>query len=107
MQMLYDSEAFVVVYVDANANLREEVQTLNDRMKRFVHRSDPRPLPVERKIFEIVDKRSNKEVLLQGDWADSFQRVIDGWHKVTPHQEEVEEVLDQFCELAQIPMVVH
>lgn|SRR4051794_28624124 len=107
MQMLYDSDAFVVVYVDVNAEVREKIQRYNERARSSVHRRVVKPMPKERHCFEIVDKRSNMEVFLQGEWAASFQRTINSWQLNTPSQDEVETVLDQFCTLAQIPLVVH
>lgn len=90
MQMLYDSESFVVVHLQANEPL------------------DGQPLPPSvRHGFEIVDKRSNKEVYLDGTWADAFQRQITAWQENTPTQEEVEATLDGYAELAQNPLVVH
>jgi hypothetical protein len=90
MQMLYDSESFVVVHMQANEPL------------------DGEPVPrIPRHGFEIVDKRSNKEVYLDGAWADTFQKQINAWQLNTPTQEEVEETLDGYAELAQNPLVMH
>jgi hypothetical protein len=90
MQMLYDSEAFVVVHVLANES------------------EEGNPAPVlARHGFEIVDKRSNKEVYLDGSWAEAFQRQINAWQLNTPTQEEVETVLDGYTQLAQNPLVMH
>lgn len=90
MQMLYDSDTFVVVHLQANEAAEGE----------------PRP-DVARHGFEIVDKRSNKEVYLDGSWADAFQRQITAWQLNTPTQEEVEATLDGYAELAQNPLVIH
>ncbi len=90
MQMLYDSDSFVVVHMQANAPGEGE----------------PEP-DLARHGFEIVDKRSNKEVYLDGSWADAFQRQIQAWQDKTPTQEEVEETLDRYAELAQNPLVMH
>ncbi len=57
--------------------------------------------------FEIVDKRSNKEVYLDGSWAELFQQHIMAWQVNTPTQEEVEDTLEQYAELAQTPVQVH
>ena len=90
MQMLYDSDSFVVVHLQANEAVEGE----------------PSPNMV-RNGFEIVDKRSNKEVYLDGSWADAFQRQINAWQLNTPTQEEVEATLDGYAELAQNPLVIH
>ncbi len=90
MHMLYDSDSFVVVHLLANAT------------------ADGEPAPgLARHGFEIVDKRSNKEVYLDGSWADAFQRQILAWQDKTPTQEEVEETLDRYAGLAQNPLVMH
>lgn len=92
MQMLYDSESFVVVHMQAGD----------------VAADDPAAAPaLARHGFEIVDKRTNKEVYLDGSWADLFQRQINAWQLNTPSQEEVETTLDGYAELAQNPLVMH
>jgi hypothetical protein len=57
--------------------------------------------------FEIVDKRSGKEVYLDGLWAEMFQQRIVAWQKNTPTQEEVEDTLEGYAELAQNPVILH
>ena len=93
MQLLYDSESFVVVQIHANAP----------------EDSAPQPaLPqLARHGFEIVDKRSGKEVYLDGSWAELFQQRLIAWQKVTPTQEEVEDTLEGYATLAQNPVVMH
>lgn len=92
MQMLYDSDAYVVVH-----------QVLNDPDGGVPH--DPYAKP--KHGFEIVDKRVNKEVFLHGKWADAFQAQVNAWQLNTPTQEEVEQCLDSYCTLAQLPLVMH
>ena len=93
MQLLYDSESFVVVQIHANAP--EE--------------SAPRPVVPElaRHGFEIVDKRSGKEVYLDGSWAEMFQQRLLAWQKITPTQEEVEDTLEGYSGLAMTPVSLH
>lgn len=57
--------------------------------------------------FEIVDKRSGKEVYLDGSWAELFQQRLLAWQRSTPSQEEVEETLSGYAELAHTPVCVH
>ena len=57
--------------------------------------------------FEIVDKRSGKELYLDGLWAEMFQQRIEAWQERTPTQEEVEDALEGYAELAQNPVIVH
>ena len=93
MQLLYDSESFVVVQIHANAP----------------DESAPRPVVPElaRHGFEIVDKRSGKEVYLDGSWAEMFQQRLIAWQKVTPTQEEVEDTLEGYSGLATTPVSLH
>ena len=93
MELLYNSESFVVVQMQANAP----------------EASAPQPAvpQLARHGFEIVDKRSGKEVYLDGSWAEMFQQKILAWQRDAPTQEEVEETLDRYTGLAQNPVVVH
>ena len=93
MNLLYESDAFAVMHVLANA-------TENDT-------ATPGKPALERHGFEIVDKRSGKEVYLDGSWAEMFQQKIQVWQQQTPTQEEVEDTLDGYVGLAQQPVVVH
>ncbi|MFT3813365.1 MAG: DUF3567 domain-containing protein [Acidovorax sp.] len=93
MHMLYDSDSFVVVHMLPDP---EEPQQATP------------PVPqLARHGFEIVDKRSGKEVYLDGSWAEMFQQQILAWQRDTPTQEEVEDTLDRYTGLAQNPVVVH
>ncbi|MDD5325501.1 MAG: DUF3567 domain-containing protein [Polaromonas sp.] len=93
MQMLYDSDTFVVVQILANAP--EE--------------SAPAPAIPElaRHGFEIVDKRSGKEVYLDGSWAEMFQQRLSAWAQKTPTQKEVEDTLEGYSGLAHTPISLH
>ncbi|MBP7566297.1 MAG: DUF3567 domain-containing protein [Burkholderiaceae bacterium] len=94
MQMLYDSESFVVVHMQPDEDVRDE--------------STAPVVPfMARHGFEIVDKRSGKEVYLDGSWAELFQQQIAAWQLNTPTQEEVEDTLEGYAELAQNPVVMH
>lgn len=90
MQMLYDSDQYVVVHMLAN---RPE---------------DPEEdMPaIHRDGFEIVDKQATKSVYLDGAWAEAFQKQIKAWQENTPTQEEVEDCLEGYAQLAQNPVIV-
>ena len=103
MHTLYDSDTYSVTHMLANSGLGElESAVLNNDAP--AHK--PPPMLV-RHGFEIVDKRSGKEVYLDGSWAELFQQHISAWQLKTPTQEEVEDTLEQYAELAQNPVVVH
>lgn len=90
MNLLYESEDFAVTHVLANASEDKAAEPL-----------------LERHGFEIVDKRSGKEVYLDGSWAEMFQRQLQAWQQRSPTQEEVEDTLEGYTGLAQQPVVVH
>jgi len=102
MHTLYDSDTFSVTHMLANAvapdvppeGLKEGEQLL------IVPR-------LARHGFEIVNKRTGKEVYLDGSWAELFQQHISAWQLKTPTQDEVEETLERYAELAQNPVVLH
>lgn len=94
MHMLYDSDAFAVMHILANAVAEGEAPS----------QLGPQ---IPRHGFEIVDKRVGKEVYLDGSWAEMFQIQITAWQENTPSQEEVEDTLEGYATLAQTPMVMH
>jgi hypothetical protein len=57
--------------------------------------------------FEIVDKRANKEVYLDGSWAELFQEKLVGWQRKPPTLDEIEQTLEGYAGLAAIPIMVH
>ena len=59
---------------------KKSTQVLND--------TAPAVPQLARHGFEIVDKRSGKEVYLDGSWAEMFQEQILAWQRETPTQEE-------------------
>jgi hypothetical protein len=46
-------------------------------------------------------------VYLDGSWAEMFQIQITAWQQSTPSQEEVEDTLEGYASLAQMPVVMH
>jgi hypothetical protein len=103
MQTLYDSDTYSVTHMLANA-----VATEAPTGQSGTDKAAARPAPtLARHGFEIVDKRAGKEVYLDGCWAELFQLHISAWQQNTPTQEEVEDTLEQYAELAQNPVVVH
>lgn len=97
MHMLYDSDTYSVTHMLANAT-----DTAGKKAAK-----EPSVPTLARHGFEIVDKRNNREVYLDGSWAELFQLHISAWQLNTPSQEEVEDTLEQYAELAQNPVIVH
>lgn len=104
MYTLYDSETYTVNHMLANAD--EDDAALAGATMGTEDLPPGAPV-MARHGFEIVDKRSGKEVYLDGSWAELFQQHIMAWQVKTPTQEEVEDTLEQYAELAQNPVVVH
>mgnify|MGYP000877462794 CR=1 FL=1 len=96
MNMLYDSESFSVVHVGSLPNDADGPDP--------AEASAPQ---MPRHAFEIVDKRSGKELFLEGAWAELFQERLADWERRTPTREEVENTLDGYASLAQNPLIVH
>jgi hypothetical protein len=112
MQMLYDSDSFVVVHLQAepqeDEGARDAVQVaLQGIPIEGLQSADKPEYRLARHGFEIVDKRSGKEVYLDGSWAELFQQQITAWQSKMPTQEEVEETLERYTQLAQNPVVMH
>lgn len=103
MHTLYDSDTYSVTHMLANVTVADAESVLVDKPTALTHPV----LLLARHGFEIVDKRANKEVYLDGSWAELFQMHISAWQQNTPTQEEVEDTLEQYAELAQNPVVVH
>jgi hypothetical protein len=99
MHTLYDSETFIVTHM-----LPDEL--LSDAPAADAGAAAPLPT-MQRHGFEIVDKRAGKEVYLDGSWAELFQQRLAEWQRETPTQEEVEDTLSQYAELAYLPLYVH
>ena len=95
MHMLYDSESFVVVQIHANAPDADAPV------------AQPVVPQLARHGFEIVDKRSGKEVYLDGSWAEMFQQRLSAWAQNTPTQEEIEDTLEGYSGLANTPVSLH
>ena len=103
MHTLYDSETFSVTHMLTNAEMAHLPPSGASKTEQAA-----RGIPMlARHGFEIVDKRNGKEVYLDGSWAELFQQHIAAWQINTPTQEEVEDTLEQYAELAQNPVVVH
>jgi len=94
MNLLYESDAFAVMHVLANDSNKDGA-------------TQPGQPVLQRHGFEIVDKRSGKEVYLDGSWAEMFQQQLQAWQQHSPTQEEVEDTLEGYSGLAQQPVVVH
>jgi hypothetical protein len=90
MQMLYNSDSYVVVRFDLDASAGEGA-----------------PLAVPRGGFEIVDKLARKEIYIEGALADRFQRGVQSLVDSGPTEEQFDEFIAGFTGSALQPVVVH
>lgn len=103
MHTLYDSETFCVNHMLANA---PDVAQRSADTAAASEASRPAPV-MPRHGFEIIDKRSGKEIYLDGSWAEVFQQQIAAWQANTPTQEQVEDTLEGYASLAHTPVAMH
>ncbi len=82
MELLYNSEAFVVMQF----TLAGEAASSG---------------------FEIVDKSARKEIYLQGAVAESFQRGVQALVQQGPSEESLDAYIAGFTVMAQQPVVLH
>ncbi|WP_088279951.1 DUF3567 domain-containing protein [Ideonella sp. A 288] len=87
MQMLYNSDHFVVVAFEVPA-------------------PEGQATPA-RGGYEIVDKFARKEIYLQGALAQRFQQGVQALVEQGPNPEAIDEFIGGFTELAQQPVVLH
>jgi hypothetical protein len=87
MHMLYNSDSFVVV--------------------QFKLPDESVPGQTARGGFEIVDKMAGREIYLQGAVAESFQRGVEALVQAGPSEEQLDDYISGFVQLAQQPVVLH
>jgi len=90
MQMLYNSDHYVVVAFDAGASGGNGAQ----------------PSP-QQGGYEIVDKFARRGIFLNGAVAEGFQRGVNALVERGPSEEELDEFIAGYTLLAQQPVVAH
>jgi len=94
MQMLYNSDNFVVVVFDMGSDREENTA--------------PVGVDAARKGgYEIVDKFARKEIFIHGALADSFKQGVDALIQSGPTEEAIDEYIERFTSLMQQPLVLH
>ena len=92
MQMLYNSDNYVIVQFDVPAIPATEGGAAGEP---------------GRGGYEIVDKFAGKETYIDGALAVSFRRGVDALIENSPTQEDMDEYLGRFSALMQQPVVLH
>lgn len=93
MEMVYNSESFVVVRFEVPAE-----------------QADAGASPVTAAVrggFEIVDKLAGKEIFLEGLVAETFKAGVQSLVDNDPTPEAFDEYIARFTVLAQQPVVIH
>jgi hypothetical protein len=89
MQMLYNSESYVVVQFDLPSG----------------HSEAP---ALARGGYEIVDKFARKEIFIEGALAERFKQGVEALvEKGTPSEESLDEYIAGFTQTAQQSLVLH
>jgi Protein of unknown function (DUF3567) len=91
MQMLYNSDHYVVVAFDLGADGRTEQGQAS---------------PAEGG-YEIVDKLAGRGIFLNGAVAEGFKRGVNALVERGPSEEELDDFIAGYTLLAQQPVVVH
>ena len=87
MQMLYNSDSYVVVQIEVPA-------------------AEAGPA-VARGGYEIVDKLARKEIFIEGALAEHFKSGVQAIADNDPSPEAFDEFIARFTALAQQPVVMH
>ncbi len=90
MNMLYNSDSFVVVQFDVPA---EADRTGDGELRRGG--------------YEIVDKFARKEIFIEGALAESFKLGVQALIENSPSVDELDEYIGRFSSLMQQPLVMH
>ena len=67
----------------------------------------PQDMLLARGGYEIVDKFARKEIFLEGAMAQHFKEGVEALIKTSPSEEELDEFIGRFAQLAQQPVVLH
>jgi hypothetical protein len=90
MQMLYNSDSYVVVQIEVPAAPATEPGA-----------------GLARGGYEIVDKLARKEIFIEGALAEHFKTGVQAIADKDPSPEAFDEFIGRFTALAQQPVVMH
>jgi hypothetical protein len=90
MQMLYNSDHYVVVEFDMGAPAGASEQPATPQGG-----------------YEIVDKFARRGIFLNGAAAEGFKRGVSALVERGPTEEEVDDFIEGYTQLAQQPVIVH
>lgn len=90
MQMLYQSDQYVVVRFDPPAPA-----------------AGPTALPPSPGGYEIVDRRARREIYIDGAVADAFREGVEALAQAKSEPEAFDSFIAGYAALARQPLVVH
>ena len=90
MQMLYNSDHYVVVEFDMGTDVSSDGEASRTKG-----------------AYEIVDKFSRRGIFLNGAVADGFKAGVDALVEGDPTEEEVDEFIGNYTLLAQQLVILH
>lgn len=97
MLMLYNSDSFAVVQFDVPSQDAEHAEAAG------VDSADQ----LTRGGYEIVDKFARKEIFLEGAMAERFKEGVEALIQTSPSEDELDDYIERFTQLAQHPVVLH
>ena len=92
MQMLYNSDSFVVVRFEMSPEPKD---------------GDQGSAVSVQGAFDIVDKLARKEILIVGALAAKFQQGVQALSATQPTPEQLDNYIAGFAEMAQHPLTLH
>lgn len=95
MLMLYNSDSFAVVQFDLPTDATP------------AQANPAQDAPLTRGGYEIVDKFARKEIFLEGAMAESFKEGVEALIQTSPSEDELDDYIARFTQLAQHPVVLH
>jgi hypothetical protein len=104
MQMLYNSDHFVVVAFDLSG---EGQAAAADSTPAAGAVDAAAPQQSGSGGYEIVDKLTRKEIFIQGAVAASFRQGVQALVDQGPDPEALDDYIGSFTTLAQQPLLVH
>jgi hypothetical protein len=96
MQLLYNSDSYVVVQFDVPAPASTSTAP-----------ADVGEPALSRGGFEIVDKFARKEIFIEGALAERFKQGVQTLVEAGPTEDQLDEFIATFTEAAQQPVVLH
>lgn len=96
MQMLYNSDSYVVMQIDVPA-------PRSDADRDAVAGGDA----LTRGGYEIVDKFARKEIFIEGAMAQSFKEGVEALIETDPSEDDMDDYIARYTSLMQQPVILH